>query len=281
MDVPAILTGVAAAATRDELIFPTTTEMALKVQRVLDDPECSVDQLAKLVHADPLLSARVVAVANSVTYNRSGRAIADVKNAVSRIGFNTLRVLAAAVVVRQMEGMARTPAHRELAVRLWEHTAHVAALCQVIARRVTRVDPDTAFFAGIIHEVGGFYLISRAGEFPGLLDGTHGSLIAWDEGGAAEVGRAVLQRLGVPAAVLEAIEGLWAGYLAMPPHSLADTLLLADELAPVESPLSQLAGTGREGMEVRIEVALDDQTLSSILAESTVEVGSLIDALRA
>lgn len=281
MDVPAILTRIAAAATRDELIFPTTAEMALKVQRVLDDPECSVDQLAKLVHADPLLSARVVAVANSVIYNRSGRAIADVKNAVSRIGFNTLRVLAAAVVVRQMEGMARTPAHRELAVRLWEHTAHVAALCQVIAHRVTRVDPDTAFFAGIIHEVGGFYLISRAGEFPGLLDGAHGSLIAWDEGGAAEVGRAVLRRLGVPTAVLEAIEGLWAGYLAMPPRSLADTLLLADQLAPVESPLSQLAGTGREGMEVRIEVALDDQTLSSILAESAVEVGSLIDALRA
>ncbi|OHC72747.1 MAG: histidine kinase [Rhodocyclales bacterium RIFCSPLOWO2_02_FULL_63_24] len=281
MDVPAILAHVAAAATGDELIFPTTTEMALKVQRVLDDQECSVDQLAKLVHADPLLAARVVAVANSVIYNRSDRAIADVKNAVARIGFNTLRVLAAAVVVRQMEGMARTPAHRGLAVRLWEHTAHVAALCQVIARRVTRVDPDTAFFAGIIHEVGGFYLISRAAEFPGLLDGEHGSLVAWDQGGAAEVGRAVLRRLGAPAAVLEAIEGLWTGYLAMPPHSLADTLLLADELAPMESPLSQLAGTGREGMEARIEVALGEQTLSGILAESAVEVASLIDALRA
>jgi HD-like signal output (HDOD) protein len=255
--------------------------MALKVQRVLDDPDCSIDQLAKLVRADPLLSARVVAVANSVIYNRSGRAIDDPKSAVSRIGFNTLRVLAAAVVVRQMEGMARTPAHRELAVHLWEHTAHVAALSQVIARRVTHVNPDTAFFAGIIHEVGGFYLISRAGDFPGLLEGKHGSLLAWDEGGAAEVGRAVLLRLSAPAAVVEAIEGLWAGYLAMPPQSLADTLLLADQLAPVESPLSQLAGNGREGTEAKIDVALDDETLSSILEESAEDVKSLIDALRA
>jgi HD-like signal output (HDOD) protein len=69
-----------------------------------------------------------------------------------------------------MEGMAGTPAHRKLAVRLWEHTAHVAALAQVIARRVTHVNPDTAFFAGIIHEVGGFYLIARAGAYPGLLE---------------------------------------------------------------------------------------------------------------
>lgn len=281
MDVQAILADIAKAAARDELIFPTTTEMALKVQRVLDDPDCSIDQLAKLVRADPLLSARVVAVANSVIYKRSGRAIDDPKSAVSRIGFNTLRVLAAAVVVRQMEGMARTPEHRQTAIRLWEHTAHVAALAQVIARRVTHVNPDTAFFAGIIHEVGGFYLISRAGYFPGLLEGQDGSLLAWDEGGAAEVGRVVLQRLGAPAAVVEAIEGMWDGYLAMPPVSLADTLLLADQLAPVESPLSQLAGNGREGTEVSIDIALDDQTLSSILAESAEEVESLINALRA
>lgn len=281
MDLKAILTQIAQTAAADDLIFPTTTEMALRVQRVLDDPDCSIDQLAKLVRADPVLSARVVAVANSVIYNRSGRAIDDPGSAVARIGFNTLRVLAAAVVVRQMEGMARTPAHRALSVRLWEHTAHVAALCQVIARRVTHVNPDTAFFAGIIHEVGGFYLIARAADYPGLLDVGHGSLLAWDEGGAAEVGRAVLRRLSAPAAVSDAVECLWAGYLAMPPQSLGDTLLLADQLAPVESPLSQLAGTGREGTEAKIDVALDDETLSGILEESAADVASLIDALRA
>ncbi len=281
MDVKGMLGRVAAAASGDDLVFPTTTEMALKLQRVLDNPDCSIDQLAKLVRADPLLSARVVAVANSVIYNRSGNVIDDPKSAVARIGFNTLRVLAAAVVVRQMEGMARTPEHRHLAVRLWEHTAHVAALAQVIARRVTHVNPDTAFFAGIIHEVGGFYLISRARDYPGLLEGGHGSLLAWDEGGAAEIGRAVLARLGAPATVTEAIEGMWQGYLAMPPRSLADTLLLADQLAPVESPLSQLAGTGREGTDARIDIALDDETLGSILAESVTEVDSLIAALNA
>lgn len=279
MDLPAILSRIAEAAAGDDLIFPTTTEMALRVQRALDEPDASLNQLARLVQADPLLAARVVAMANSVIYNRSGRGISDVKSAVSRIGLNTLRVLAAAVVVRQMEGMARTGEHRQLALRLWEHTAHVAALCQVIARRVTRVNPDTAFFAGIIHEVGGFYLIARAADHPGLLEGPHGSLLAWDDGGAAEVGRAVLERLSVPAAVREAAEYLWSGYLALPPQSLGDTLLLADQLAPVESPLSQLAGQGCEGTLAQIDVALDDATLGSILAESGAEVAALIDAL--
>ena len=40
---------------------------------------------------------------------------------------------------------------------------------RVLARRVTRQNPDAAFFAGIVHEVGSFYLISRAADFPGLL----------------------------------------------------------------------------------------------------------------
>ncbi len=280
MNVQEILTKLAAGADEGEVIFPTTAEMALKVQRVLDDPDCSVEQLARLVQADPLLAARVVAVANSVVYNRSGRNVADIKSAVSRLGFKTLRVLAASVVVRQMEGMAKTPQHRELAIRLWERTAHVAALSNVIARRVTQQDPDTAFFAGIVHEVGGFYLIARAGEFPGLLEGDDGSLIAWAEGGAAEVGRAVLQRLGVPAAVMEAMEGLWDGYMAIPPKSLSDTLLLASQLAPVESPLAQLAGDAREGTRIDLDVSLDKEMLSGILKESAEDVASLIGALR-
>lgn len=281
MNVQDILAKLAANAATGEVIFPTTAEIGLKVQRLLDDPDCSMDQLASLVQTDPLLAARVVAVANSVVYNRGGQAVADIRRAVSRLGFKTLRVLAAAVVVRQMESMAQTPRHRQLAVALWEHTAHVASLSHVLARRVTCQDPDTAFFAGIVHEVGAFYLIARAGDYPGLLEGADGSLIAWDEGGAAEVGSAVLKRLGVPAAVMEAVEGLWDGYLAIPPKSLSDTLLLASQLTPIESPLARLVGNAREGTRVDIDLALDHAALSGILQESAAEVGSLIGALRA
>jgi hypothetical protein len=221
----------------------------------------------------------VVAVANSVVYNRSGQSVTNIKNAVSRIGFKTLRVLAASVVVRQMESMATTPEHARMARKLWERTAHVAVLAHLIARKVTHQDPDSAFFAGIVHEVGGFYLIARAGDYPGLLEGGDGSLACWAEGGSAAMGRAVLQRLGVPAAAMEAIEGLWAGYLSIPPQSIGDTLLLASQLAPVESPLDKLAGEGRDGTRVQIDVAFDQETLSGILRESEQEVASLIGAL--
>ena len=277
MDVRTALDAIAADAARGDIVFPTHTDIALRVQRLLDDPECSIDALGKLISAEPILAARVLGIANSIAYNPGGRSITDLKSAISRLGFASLRALAAAILVRQMREMSRDAEHRALAGKLWEHTAHVAALARLIAKRVTHQNPDAAFFAGIVHEVGSFYLISRASTFPGLLTS---DLELWHGEGEAAVGRAVLQALEIPAHILEAMEALWSGFLAMPPASLGDTLLLADQLSPIESPIDSLAGMSRQGMDVELELLIDDETLSSILAESTEEVASLIAVLK-
>jgi HD-like signal output (HDOD) protein len=273
-----ILARLEAEAANGEMVFATHAEMALRVRRALDDPDCSLDQLAKLVRAEPLLAARVVAMANSVVYNRSGRVTTDIRNAVSSIGFKALSNVAMALVVRQMEGMSKDDAHRALAARLWEHTAQVASLAYVIARRVTHQNPDTAFFAGIVHDVGGFFLISRAGSFPGLLDAP---LEDWYRSGEIRLGRPLLKALSVPQAVVEAIEVMWEGYLELPPESLGDTLLLAKQLAPVDSPLDALAGEDRGSIDgAQLDMALGEETLSGILEESAAEVASMTAALQ-
>jgi hypothetical protein len=271
-----ILARLAAEAAQGDMVFGTHAKMALRVRRALDDPECSLDELAKLVRAEPLLAARVVAMANSVVYNRSGRAITDIRNAVASIGFKTLNSLAIAVVVRQIEALSKDDTQRAVAGRLWEHTAEVASLAYVLARRVTHQDPDTAFFAGIVHEVGGFFLISRAARFPGLLDGP---LQGWYRSGEMELGRAVLKGLSVPQDVVDATEVMWKGYLSLPPETLGDTLLLARQLAPIDSPLNELAGEGCGLDRGEIDLALGEETLSGILEESATEVAALTAAL--
>jgi HD-like signal output (HDOD) protein len=275
--IQSALDAIAADANRGEMVFPTHSDIPLQVRRMLDDPDCSTEQLSKLISAEPLLSAKVVSVANSVAYNPSGRTATDVRSALSRIGFNTLRSLAISVIVRQMQGMASTPEHRALAARLWEHTTHVAVLARVIAKRVTHQDPEAAFFAGIIHEVGGFYLLSRANAYPDLLKG---ELDFWQGGGEALIGRAVIKVLGLPESIPVALETLWDGFLAMPPLSLGDTLLLADNLSPVPSPLSGSAERQELVDMQSIELLIGDDTLSNILTESAEEVASLTAALR-
>jgi HD-like signal output (HDOD) protein len=217
-----------------------------------------------------------VAIANSVAYNRSGNDVTSVPAAVQRVGFRTLGALAASVIVRQLASEIRDPGLRKKADQLWTHSAHVAALAQVIARRVSFVDHETALFAGIVHEVGGFYLLSRAEAMPGLLDD---NLEAWLDHGEAAIGRGVLHQLAVPAPVMSAIEALWDGMRALPPETLGDTLLLANDLAPFPSPLFAPVGATTYAAAATIDFVFGHGTLKGVLAKSGEEVKSLTSAL--
>jgi hypothetical protein len=276
MDRLDALKSIAAQAGRGELTFPTHVNATLKLQRALSDPDCHVEEAARLVQAEPLLAARTVAIANSAAYNRAGNDVTNVRAAVQRVGFRTLGALAASVIVRQLASGVTDPLLRAKADQLWQHSANVAALALVIARRVSFVDPDTAMFAGIVHEVGGFYLLSRASEFPGLLDG---GADEWIEYGQVDIGRGVLLKLGVPGPVMDAIEALWNGMRALPPETLGDTLMLAKDLAPFPSPLLERPGFSPTQASATIDFAVGDGTLALILQESEEEVRSLVNAL--
>lgn len=265
---------IAAQATQGELTFPSNVAAARQLQVALNNPECHIETAARLVQADPLLAARAVALANSVAFNRSGTEISSVRGALQRIGMRTLHSLVTALIIRQLAANVSDPQIKAKAAQLWEHTAHMAALAQVIARRVSHVDPDTAMFAGIVHEVGGFYMLAQADA--SLLDGEPED---WVDFGEIPIGRGVLTKLIIPVAVMQAVEGMWEGMRALPPETLADTLLLANDLAPIASPLHVRPGATTLVAARTIDFDTGAGTLSSILREAADEVQSLLAVL--
>lgn len=258
---------IAAQAERGEISFPTSVNAVLRLQRALDDPDCHREEAIKLVLGEPQLAARTVALANSVAYSASGAAVTNVRAALGRIGMRNLQLLVSSLVVRQFGSRIVNRDLRAKAEQMWQHTAHVAALARVLARRVTGVDPDTAVFAAIVHEVGGFYLLSRADEFPGLLDADPENWIALCE---EVVSTEVLKKLAVPAPVAEAIGGMRHGLMGMPPVSLLDTLLLANRLAPVASPLDTPppAAAVISHENSALDLVFDRATMDSIVSEA-------------
>ncbi len=264
---------VAAQAQRGELVFSTSLAAASRIRTMLDDPDIHLSAVTQAIQTEPLLAARCVAMANSVAYSRSGSQVTDVGTAVGRLGLRTMRVLAQTLIVRQFAGAPKDPAQKALAAHLWEHTAHVASLSRLIARRITHLDPDTALFAGLVHEVGNFYLLSRAAEFPALLDTEHE---LEEEEFEIAVHRAVAATLTLPATIIEALETVWTGYVASPPVTLGDTVALAKELAPVESPFVRLANSQKIAP---IDMVVGDEMLTGILQEAKDEVDSLTQAL--
>ena len=205
------------------------------------------------------------------------------RSAVTLIGLRTVRNLATAVVVQQLTG---PQVRNEMVTQLWQHSAHVAALAQVIARRITKQDPDTAMFAGIIHEISWFYLLAREKHYPGLTDESIASSWNSDEDLEDEteleceikIGTAILKALSVPEPVIDGIVYLWRGYLTFPPSTLGDTLLFADQLAPVKSPF--ILPSNQMGHSIaNIDLLTDEETLSAVLKDSEAEVKSLTEAL--
>ncbi|AZP12468.1 HDOD domain-containing protein [Undibacterium parvum] len=265
-----------------ELVFPTNVNASIKIQEALDDPDCGIETAANLVITEPLLAARLVAIANSVAYSRFGGGVTNVKTAVTILGFTTLRSIVISVVIRQLSLAITDPQLRIKANQLWEHSANVAALAHVIAKKISHVDYETAMFAGIVHEVAGFYLLSRAHEFPTLLDtANNGSdnTEEIEESSEAIIGRAVLKKLMVPAVVIKAVENLWNGLLVLPAESLGDILMVANDLASVVSPLDTRTQAVIDQSTSEIDFFVGDTTLNEITAESNEEVRSLTAAL--
>ncbi len=266
-----------AQAARGELVFPTSVNAALKLQLALANPTCHIEEAIKLVLSEPLLAARIVAMGNSALFHRAGNdPVTSARAAVMRMGQRNLYSLVVALVVRQFGSKISDPAVRKKAEQLWLHTLHVAALAYVIARRVTCVDADTALFAGIVHEIGSFYLLSRADEFPGLLDDDPEH---WMEPAEEIIAREVMKRLLIPDLVSTAIEALRDGMLGLPPESLLDTLLLAKQLAPVASPMSRQAPTPMAQTDSVIDFVIDSDTLADVMDEAAQQVASMRSAL--
>lgn len=274
------LRNIVAQISSGELVFPANVRATLKIQEALDDPHYGTDNIARMIIQEPLVAARIIAVANSVAYSRFGGGITNVRMAISILGFSTLRSVVAAVIMRQICLAISDHAIREKMEYLWVHSATVAAMAHLLARKVSKIDPETALFAGVVHEVGGFYLLSRAEEFPALLEtGTEADHPSADESHELEIARAVLQKLMIPKRVLSSIETCWQGDPVVPPVSLGDTLLLANHLTDTVSPLRQHHQATTKADTGKIDFMVRDKSLQEILAESQEDIDSLTDAL--
>ena len=99
------------------LNFPTVLDLSLRIKRVADDADSSLEDIAKLIRLEPVLSARVIQMANSVVFSRAGNRVSNVSTAVRRIGLSNVRVTALVVAMDQLGQEHRSRSMRDLARR--------------------------------------------------------------------------------------------------------------------------------------------------------------------
>lgn len=169
--------------------LPSPPHLYLSLMHALeDDEESNAADIAKLVSADPAIAAKVLQLSNSAFFN-NGRAIADLRGAVTRLGLATLRDLVLASEVFALPGVSNSERNA------LQSRALLAS--RLAAKMLPAASAELGATAALLADIGLLLTGVRDERLP---------LEAGDERpGHAEAGAYLLGLWGLPMPIIEAV----------------------------------------------------------------------------
>ena len=132
--------------------LPAMPQVITEIQAQMAGAEINTRKICGLIEADPAVATKVLRSANSAYYGRSGR-VATITVALNLIGLKgLLEVVAFVGAQRLLSG--RLPGYGYEAEDLWRHSIAVACGSKLLALSKDPGISDTAYLAGLIHDVG-------------------------------------------------------------------------------------------------------------------------------
>lgn len=148
--------------------LPSLPKAVTGLMRMIEDENSTASMLAKQIEADAGLLGSILRLANSPRYMARG-GIATASEAVVVLGFDAIRNLVCVAGVAdyfRKNGGDGSFDHE----RFLRHSAGVACAAKLLAAHVGQ-DSETAFAAGILHDIGQLALAAAApDEFRMVLD---------------------------------------------------------------------------------------------------------------
>ena len=139
----------------------TLPDVYLRISHLLNDPNSSVADIARVVATDPSFTLRLLRVANSPIY-KTPQAVSTVARAVTVIGMAQIANLALSMsVASSFEGLPNalvSPAN------FWRHSLYCALAARHLAKVMGRCDRDAMFTAGLLHDIGELVIFNRLPE---------------------------------------------------------------------------------------------------------------------
>lgn len=256
--------------------FPICMDAAILIRNTLKDPFANLARVSQTVSFEPLISSKLLRLANSVSYNPAGKIISEVSTAVARLGFDVVRTTSLAVAMDQMLKSRNLANFDQIGQSFWEHSIRVSAISRVLARRLGRINPDEAMLAGLVHDIGIFYLLYRAAEYPEYrrdLSLTFELLRGWHE----SIGESLLHILGLPESITNAVRDHHQPISVETPCTVRDVLYFANLLADSNP---QLLGDDADAVETSSRAA-DRERYIDLVKEAEEDIRELRSALGA
>jgi len=155
----------------NKITLPALPEVVIKTRKLLDDENSTANQISRAISSDATITTRMLRLVNSPLY-RSDHKIEEVKAAITRLGNKNVRSVITTLAMEQLYSTAFSKPIQKILHETWQHSAHVAALCYLIARDYTSLhplDPDEAMLAGLIHDIGKLPILEYIEMVPDLM----------------------------------------------------------------------------------------------------------------
>lgn len=142
-----------------EKAVPRLPSVIPKLLRSLRDPDSSVKDYVEIINKDPVMSAAVLKLANSVYFNPISRRIDDIEQAVVKLGIDGLRsVLSAAVMQPIIQKDSAYFSHT--GQKMWLHSLATAVACELIAEH-RGMERFKVYIMGLVHDIGKMTIFSE------------------------------------------------------------------------------------------------------------------------
>jgi HD-like signal output (HDOD) protein len=267
---------------RDNHNLPSLSPLAVQLLELASDDASGAGDLAKVIEKDPGLTIRLLKLVGSA-YFKTVEPPATIAQAVVRLGFKQVRIMALSLSLRDTFSMNEADG---IDYQLfWKTSLYRALVAHDFAHVVAAADPDEAFVAGLISEIGMLILFPICNEedrqaFPGK-DVSLQRVIAWEEANLGinhrDVAGLVLRRWGFPETLLESQKnyGLKALERDLPPlFAVVELAGLATEIAyGLTTDLHRLQQLAEDYLE------LAPETVNTIMVSAFAKVEALAQQL--
>lgn len=147
----------------EALELPTLPEIAIKLRNaILQD--ISIADAVKIIQLDPVISAKLIEVANCPLY----LSVIPAKScftAISRIGLNATRNLVIALSLNHIF-KTNSPLIKKHLDNIWKQSLYISTLSHVLATVTKQVNPEEALLAGLICDIGAVPFLNFAANLP-------------------------------------------------------------------------------------------------------------------
>ena len=218
--------------------LPPLPLVVRKLIAIMQDDHSTADDVREALCADQALAGQVLKLVNSSFYGLSGE-VSTISRAIVVLGFAAIRNLATGLGVAGI--MART-GKGDVQQRFWDHAIVSAAAGEVLAKHTRYPDPEEAFVACLLHDIGHLILGTAVPRTfaevvalgPRDMVENEARLIGMTH---ARAGQKLMQHWKLPVRLAEAVRHHHNSQVAVGgDHPLVSLVAMADALACVNGP---------------------------------------------